>query len=342
MPLFSQTRLTLPGRGFGRQFHVNNVPAENFCSACLSELPKAEIVISLFRSRKMRSITEMTKCKHLRSRDFYPKTNCELVERINRTAALALGSFEDVVYSEPQTYFARLESLAHIPEGDYSDLTGDHGKHVAKFLQLCIDKKIMPKIGSIIDVGGQSTSTVRLVSQAIKSSSSLLPSLIIDISAITPALAPSDPRIHFAIGDAYGFFSSKAYDSCVKDVVNTKPTLVLFNNILNVLKAADGWKMLRAAWSKMRKGDVLFISGLVPEQLEKRRFKKMHEVDGIVEFHGPDGFYKSTLTTQFDTYIETNLEGASVVIRQVFHQTILKPRMQVEGYRLLALRKTDS
>lgn len=315
------------------------LPDKIICT-CSGEIPSAKKIIDLYRTRNLRAITQTVNCKQLTTYDFAQRNNCELSKQLNKISAIMLPSFEDVVYLD-QEPFVMLESLKTIPEGDFGDLTGDHGKQVSKFLKHCLQKGLISSVGSLIDVGGQNTSTVDLVSQVLGNMT--LPSMIIDLSTATPAVSPSRSNIQYAIGDAYLFFTSEKYQDSVKDVVNEKPTLVLFNNMLNVLKPEDGWNTLQAAWSKLRTGDYLFISGLVPEQLEKHGMKKFHELDGIVEFHSSSGFYKSALLPDFSDFIEIKLKYASVLIKETFEQTIEAKSLnliEVQGYRLLALRKT--
>ncbi|MBF8264102.1 MAG: hypothetical protein HW387_1767 [Parachlamydiales bacterium] len=285
-------------------------------------------------------VTQLCNCRQLRSYNFTQRKNCELSKELNKISALILPSFDDVVYRADQT-FVMLESLKTPPQGDFGDLTGDHGKQVSIFLKHCLQKKLISSVGSVLDVGGQNTSTVELISQVLNKPS--LPSLIIDLSSVTPAITPSRPNIKYAIGDACRFFSSEKYQAFVSDIITDAPSLVLFNNILNVLNATDGWATLQVAWSRLRTGDYLFISGLVPEQLEKHRMKKFHEIDGIVEFRYKDRFYKSALSPDFADFVEVRLKNVSVLIKETFKQTveIKLPQLteEVHGYRLLALRK---
>jgi len=200
----------------------------------------------------------------------------------------------------------------------------------------------MSSVGSVLDVGGQNASTVKLVSEVLHKCD--LPALIIDLNSATPALTHFQPNIKYAVGDAYLFFSSDQYHGAVRDVINDAPTLVLFNNLLNVLKAKDGWRALQAAWSRLRPGDYLFISGLVPEQLEQHGMKKQHELDGIIEFHHrqTQKFYKSALSPGFSDFLETKLKGSAVLIKETFTHTVEAKRselLDVHGYRLLASRK---
>lgn len=333
------TRFPVPGRFPSGRFYSTTTLTDKGVCACGVELPSAERIVELYQTRNLRAITQLVNCKQLTSYDFTHRENCELSKELNRVSTFMLPSFEDVVYFDEEP-FVMLESLKTIPEGDFGDLTGDHGKQVSKFLKHCLQKGLISSVGSLIDVGGQNTSTVDLVSQALKKSA--LPSMIVDLSSATPAVSSFRPNIKYAIGDACLFFSSEKYQDCVKNVINEEPTLVLFNNMLNVLKAEDGWKTLNAAWSQLRSGDYLFISGLVPEQLEKYGMKKFHELDGIIEFHSKSGFYKSALLPDFSDFVEIKLEGASVLIKETFEQTIEAKQLnliEVQGYRLLALRK---
>lgn len=332
-------RFSLTGKVSSYRFYSTTTLTDKTVCACKAELPSAEKIVELYQTRNLRAITQLVNCKQLTSYDFAQRENCELSKELNRVSALMLPSFDDVVYLDEEP-FVMLETIKTIPEGDFGDLTGDHGKQVSKFLQHCLQKGLISSVGSLIDVGGQNTSTVDLVSQALGNPT--LPSMIVDLSSATPAVSPSRPNIKYAIGDAYLFFSSEKYQDYAKDVINEEPTLVLFNNMLNVLKAEDGWKTLNAAWSQLRSGDYLFISGLVPEQLERYGMKKFHELDGIVEFHNKNGFYKSALLPAFAEFVEVRLKDASVLIKETFEQTIEAKQLnliEVQGYRLLALRK---
>lgn len=319
--------------------HFSSVSqVETTICACGAKLPSVERVIDLYKKRDLRAI-EIADCKALRSYDFPLRTDCALTRELNRVSALVIPSFKDVVYFDGEA-FIMLETLKPPPEGAFGDLTGDHGKQVAKFLSHCLQKKLISSIGSLIDVGGQNTSTVDLTSKTLGRPT--LPAIVVDLSSATPAVSQLRANIKYAIGDAYLFFSSEEYQTCIKDVITDEPTLILFNNILNVLKPEDGWATIKAAWSRLRSGDYLFISGLVPEQLEKHGMKRFHQVDGIVEFHSKKGFYKSALLPEFADFVELHLESASLLIKETFEQTIEAKHLQfieVRGYRLLVLRK---
>ncbi len=169
-----------------------------------------------------------------------------------------------------------------------------------------------------------------------------MPCLIVDINSITPALSEPQDNIKYVIEDGYNFFST-AYEEHVRDMIDEKPSLFIFNNMLNVLRAEAGWNTLRAAWERLRNGDYLVISGLVPEQLEKHGLIKYHIVDGIVEFHHRSkGFYKSALSPDFFEYVKNNLTGSSVLFEETFTFSIeskLFNEMDVKGRRLLTLKK---
>jgi hypothetical protein len=171
-----------------------------------------------------------------------------------------------------------------------------------------------------------------------------LPCIIIDINSIVPALTKSQPNIKYVIEDGCTFFNSPAYEKHTRDIAISAPFLFIFNNMLNVLKAEDGWSILKAAWGSLRPGDFLVISGLVPEQLKKTGLVKYHEVDGIVEFHHTNGgFYKSALSSDFFEFIGARLPGASVLFEETFKFSIESSTSQtaeVVGRRLLTLRKT--
>jgi hypothetical protein len=308
---------------------------------CGAELPKTDRVISVFRERRLGELAREVKCPYFNSFQFTEANDCELVTKIERIAAPLLEEFLDVVYIG-SSQRVLLEALHQIPEGDFGDLTGDHGKQLAKFLRDCLDKKLISAVGAVFDIGGQNTSTVNLISDLTKNQN--LPCIIVDVNSITPALAKRQPNVKYVIEDGRTFFASQAYEKHTRDVVNKNPSLFIFNNMLNVLKAEDGWDILEAAWERLRIGDYLVISGLVPEQLEKHGFIKYHEVDGIVEFHhSSKGFYKSALASDFFEYVRNRLNGASILLEETFKFSIesqtLKT-MDVKGRRLLTLKKT--
>jgi len=328
-----QTPLT---QNFSRPF---STLFDKIVCQCGAELPKAETIVDLYKQRNLREINQMVNCKQFKSFDFVHRENCELSKELERISALVLPLFDDIVYLDNERY-VMLESLKTIPKENLGDLTGDHGKQVSKFIKKCLQKELISNIGSIVDVGGQNTSTVELISETLGNTN--LPSLIVDLSTATPAITASRPNTKYAIGDAYLFFSSERYQDSIKNVINDDSTLVLFNNILNVLKPEDGWKTLQAAWSRLRPGDYLFISGLVPEQLEAYGIKKYRELDGIIEFHHSQGFYKSALLPEFSNFIEIRLKNSSILIKETFEQIIEAKQLnliEVQGYRLLALMK---
>ena len=167
--------------------------------------------------------------------------------------------------------------------------------------------------------------------------------MIVDFNSVTPALSNAQSNIKYVIEDAFTFFSSETYQSHVEGIVNEKPTLFIFNNMLNVLKAEEGWKTLEVTWERLRRGDYLVISGLVPEQLKKNGFIKYHEVDGIVEFHhNTKGFYKSALSSNFFMYLIKRLVGSSVLVEETFKfpvETLSASIIEIKGRRLLTLKK---
>ena len=231
--------------------------------------------------------------------------------------------------------------MKEIPEGDLGDFTGDHGKQLAKFLKDCLDSKLISGIGSVFDIGGQNVSTVNLISALLNNLE--LPCMIVDINSITPAISAQQPNVKYVIEDALTFFSSSSFQESAAGIMNKKPAIFIFNNMLNILKAEDGWKTLEAAWERLRNGDYLVISGLVPEQLQKHGFIRYHEVDGIVEFHDKNkGFYKSALSSDFFEYVEVRLKKSSVLVEETFKFSIeTRPlqTMDVRGRRILTLKK---
>jgi len=119
-------------------------------------------------------------------------------------------------------------------------------------------------------------------------------------------------------------------------------TLGFFNNLINVLTVEDGWRVLSAAWDKLRPGVYLIIAGLTPEQLLKHKKSRHHEIDGIVEFVDRKGFYKSAISETFLTYLTQRLSNASILSQETFTFPVKGQRdrlTNVEGRRLLALKK---
>ena len=315
--------------------------AEKTICQCGAELPKMEQIIKAFRERNLRQLTKQISCPYFKTFQFIKANDCELVDVIEEIATPLLKEFQDVV-CVGNSRLILLESLNEIPQGELGDLTGDHGKQLAKFLNDCLEKKLISNIGSVFDVGGQNTSTVQLISKLTNNQS--LACIIVDLNSITPALSKHQPNVKYVIEDGCTFFTSQAYEAHTRDVINEKPSLFIFNNILNVLKAEDGWNILKAAWARLRVGDYLIISGLVPEQLEKHGFIKYHEVDGIIEFHhASKGFYKSALSPDFFGFVSLRLTGASVLFEETFTFSVeSRPAriIDVQGRRLLTLKKT--
>jgi hypothetical protein len=313
----------------------------NGCRCGSEKLPDIDKITQLFRQRDFRRLTEDgLRCAYYGPSKFKKAQDCRLIASIEATCLPILRQFKDVTYIGSSLVF--LDCLNPIPEGDFGDLTGDHGKQLARFLGKCLEKKDLPKIGSIFDIGGQNTSTITLLRDVFDDQK--LPSMIVDINLLTPALTPPLPNLQYVIGDALEFFSSKHYDIIVRNVVNNDPSLFIFNNILNILRAEAGWRMLKAAWSRLRGGDYLIVSGLVPEQLEKHNsLKKYCEVGGVIEFHDRKGFYKSALSEGFFKFIKEKLTNSSVVVAEAFIFDIetnpTHSTMKIEGRRLLALKK---
>lgn len=307
---------------------------------CGAELPEAGSVVKLFLNRNLRTLEQEVKCAQLKSYKFISPENCQFADTLQQIASSVLRRFPDVIHMGHHLVF--LEALRVIPDRDLGDLTGDHGKQLAKFLQDCRDKgSFSQPIGSIVDVGGQNISTVTLASKVINPDEEV-PALIIDLNSLTPAISAQKENVKYAVDDALSFFTSSDSHSTLSKILTEKPNLMIFNNLLNVLKAEDGWKTLEAAWNHLRTGDYLIITGLVPEHLERTGLKRKHEIDGIVEFHSSKGFYKSALATDFPGYIESRLDSASILLEEVFKfmiETRPPMTMDVTGRRLLTLRK---
>ncbi len=136
---------------------------EKIVCQCGATLPETDRIITLFKERNLRKLTQEVQCPYLTSFQFSETDDCEVVDTIEAISTKFLREFKDVI-SIGDSRIVLLESLHEIPEGDLGDLTGDHGKQLAKFLKDCLDRKLISDIGSVFDVGGQNTSTVLLVS----------------------------------------------------------------------------------------------------------------------------------------------------------------------------------
>jgi hypothetical protein len=306
------------------------------CS-CKATIPDVERIKSLFKDRVLQNLQQEVSCSYFGSSNFRRRPDCSLSYQIQKASESILPTFKDVVYIGNE-HFVMLEALRNVPEKDLVDSTGDYGKELSVFLASCLKKNILVEIGAIIDVGGQNPSTVNFISKIINKN---VTALIVDINSATPGVSPQKSNVKYAIGDAYEFFTSSNYDNAVENVINEKPTLFIFNNMLNVLSAEEGWKTLKAAWEKLRPGDYLVVSGLVPEQLEKR-LNKQNQLDGIVEFHLNNSFYKSALLPEFSEFLTAKLNDCLILTRENFSKTIennSKKLLEIKGHRLLALRK---
>ena len=305
---------------------------------CGAQLPSEEKIVKAFKSRDLLHLKNI-KCPNFESFKYQPPEDCELIDLITEISGPLLSTFEDVL-TKGKNRTVMLEAVHEIPKGDLGDLTGDYGKQLVKFLSDCLEKNLINEIGSVFDVGGQNDATISAIRHILKKPS--LPCLIVDKNSITPALSKQKPHLYYAVDDAFSFFESIDYQDKIKVIINKKPCVVIFNNLLNVLKAEDGWKTLEICWSKLRSDDYLIISGLVPEQLEKTGLTKQHEVDGLIEFHDKNGFYKSALSGSFFNYVVQRLLSSNVLFEETFKFAI-EPRpgsiMEVKGRRLLTLKK---
>jgi hypothetical protein len=308
------------------------------CKRCKRSIPELETVAQSFKQRNLRQLTTKSHCRYLKTYQFKQPYDCELVNRIETVATEELRGFPDVIrIGNSRNVF--LVALNKIPDGFFGDYTGDHGNQMQSFLSKYHDQELIGKIGSVIDIGGQNNATVKKVSGIFDNH--LLPSLVVDPNVITPALSPIEANIHYVIEDAFSFFSSDSYYTDVKIFIKNQPTLFIMNNLLNVLKAEDGWKTLVAIWKRVRPGDYLAISGLVPEQIELHKFKKFHESNGIIEYNDRSNkFYKSAISSQFHKKIEDVLQDASVIVDERFTFFIMPGPNEVQGRRLLVTRKT--
>lgn len=305
---------------------------------CGVVLPEMNRMIDLFNQRKLRDLYKEVACPYFKNFDFKQHVDCELADAIHEVASLGLSNCKDVVHVGH--HFVMLSALKPIPERDIGDLTGDHGKQIAKFLKDCISNNLIGPIGSVFDIGGQNASAVSLISKLFNHE--YLPSLIVDINSITPAISDYRNNVKYIIDDVHAFFSSEQYENHVNGIVNEMATLVIFNNALNVLEAEKGWSTLKAAWEKLRPKDYLVISGLAPEQFERAGLSKHREIDGIIEFHSNTGFYKSALSHTFFEFVEHRLVKSSVLFEETFRFPIegkSQKLMDVSGRRLLTLKK---
>lgn len=308
---------------------------------CGAILPPDERIRTLFKQRSLGNITAETSCRKMKNYNFSVQTGCELLNRL--TALFTHYKYPDVCYYG-QTARPMLEALESPPEGEVGDLRGDHGIEVGRFFADALEKGCIPVIGSCIDVGGQNTSTVNRLSAVFRNPE--LPAIIVEINPLTPALTGERPNIKYAITDAEEFFSSKEYGDCTESMLSSAPNLILFNNVLNLVDPEHAWAMLESAWSVMRPGDYLFISGLKPEQLsDSKDLKPDEEVKGIITFReAKEGkFYKSTLSEAFTDSIEERLEHSSIIVKEDFNLKIKSARpgkeMDIKSCRFLTLRK---
>lgn len=315
--------------------HFSSHTIQKIC-VCGATIPDVERIITLFEERRLFLLRNEVKCKCFHVFDFKQRLGCALTSQVAKTADHILPRFEDVIYEEGESVVF-LEALNEVPKGDLVDSTGDYGKELIIFLNDCLSKNLLLEIGSIIDIGGQNNATVNLISELMKRS---LPSLIIDINRVTPGVSPKKPHIKYAIGDAYSFFSHSHYHDLIKNVVNEKPTLCIFNNLLNVLPPEEGWELLETVWSKLRSKDYLVVSGLLPEQF--KRLKRHSEKDGIAEFYNNQQFYKSALLTEFSSFLTKNLKNSSILAKENFTRISTSQSMymiETKGHRVLVLKK---
>lgn len=306
---------------------------------CGAVIPTSERIADLFKSRTLHLLRQEINCLKFKKFDFKESQDCQLVHAIEDRVTILLDTFKDVIHKRDDPTVL-LEALNVIPKGNLVDSTGDYGKELSIFLLKCIKENHIDKIGSIVDVGGQNSSTVNIISNLLKNDVS---SLIVDMNFATPAVSAQQDNIKYVIDDAFSFFSSSSYEQAMKDVILEHPTLFIFNNLLNVLQADDGWKTLKSVWNRLRVGDYLVISGISPEQLEKR-FERNRQNDGIIEFHHNNSFYKSALAPEFSDFLQNNLKNCLVLTKEHFERENEKNsriRMKMKGYRMLTLRKNS-
>lgn len=346
--LFSRSNSTYQQLMSGKTFNFQPFVAlssfsseERITCQCGQVLPETSKLVEIFKSRRLREIRNEVDCPYFKSFQFIQANDCELVSAIEDISVSILKDFQDVERIG-SSRLVLLESLNEVPEGDLGDLTGDHGKQLIKFIQDCFNNHLIGDFGSVLDIGGQNTSLVNLISKYANNQD--LPCLIVDINAITPAISPEQKNIKYIIEDGRTFFSSDNYDEYISEIIDEKPSLFIMNNLLNLLRANEGWEILESAWNKLRVGDYLIISGLVPEQFERLGFKEGYVEDGIVEFHHKNkGFYKSALSASFFECLTDRLASSEVLFEETFKFTIeARPKhlMEVKGRRLLSLKKT--
>ncbi len=304
-------------------------------------IPDTDTVIQGLLGRNLAALGENSTCRRVRNPfSANPPANCVLTARLEEMAFVVklFPDVRDVGLSAKVSP----EALHTRTDAERGNFTGDSGIQLAEFLQYCIEQNYIDDVGSILDIGGQNTLTIERVSKCFGKTD--IPSMIVDINLVVPAVSQGLPNIHYVIDDAQDFFSSPDYAKHTKGTVNKKPTLCLLNNMLNVLEADKGWATLEAAWNRLQSGDYLVISGIDPEQFESyKNLKRSYENDGIVEFHDSGEFYKSTLLPTFAEHVHRRLTGASVLENEGFTSEIDGPQsntiVPMAGRRLFTLKK---
>lgn len=334
---------------FSSRFHrLTSTSEGRLTCECRAELPTTDQIIKGFKERNLLEITRKTHCMNIITFPHVQSHVCTLIERIKEIAPPLLKEFPDVIHLGSSSMVwpgpLKFKSYRFLQEElDY--LSGEPEERLGSFLKVSLDRKLIPDIGCVFDIRGRNT---RLFTLPINTQN--VPSLIVDGNPVIPALSQSQHNVKYLIEDGYTFFTSEAYEEHTRDLVNEKTSLFVFNNMLNAMKAEDGWAVLTAAWERLRIGDCLVISELVPDQLEKNGFFKHHELDGIVEFYEETGlhygpikkFHASVLSPTFLDFLNVRIKGVSVLFEETFKFCIknqFSKKPDIQGRHLLALKK---
>lgn len=257
-------------------------------------------------------------------------------------------NFSDVVYIGKNTLFY-LEALTHKEE---PDLTGDHGKNLKGYIEKLLIAKPelnLASVGMVVDIGGQNALTIKRMREVLKKEN--LGGLIIDVNPIVPALSPKQANIRYVIDDACSFISSENYDIYAQSLFNKSLCLFVMNNLLNVLSAKEGWKLLQDLAAKLKPRDYLIITGITPEQLEKagKIRNPKNQDEGLIEYcnKGSEQFFKTALGESFQDELVKKAPEVEVLDFEDFHFPALYSTshgpsyMEVSGKRILAIRKKE-
>ena len=324
---------TIPARTFATTAARNAIRCR--CGMNVSE----EEVCKRFLERQFRLIAPPSnRCGQMSRSTYFYQKNCALSSVVMRLQQQMLDNFPDVLFQRNPT--THPEALAPIPPGECGNFRGDYGKNIAPFMQRVLPIDTIRSIEAVIDIGGSNTLTVRQVAEVTQKSDLL--SIIIDRNGITPALEPESANIKYMIGDAIDLISGSTWGP-VERLIEGRKTLFLVNNVLTVLDAKTGWKLLEETWRRMKKGDMLIITGLTPYQLEKYRLYKRFELDGIAEYFDSRGFAKTAFTGDFTKGIEAHLGHDDLEIMEEVRDfpalSETNKEVSVEARRVLVLLK---